>query len=334
MASRKRSSISTVKVLALAVSLQSLSHPESFNNRGRHAIRGVVRAQVGDGPNGCWTNTSEIFLDLKNRTEFEEKVYRLCPGREFNIVVKDESGRKLNGTDPLLAASNVKYICGLDGDPDDNCVLRNGEEQIYSLGQADDTFTENVQFIGLTFTGETRTIASFFKPGTVLFSRCRFQVRSQYPCLQPASPAVSLPVYARLLFALTQSTRQNITTRNSIVGFIQAPPGTGSRQLRPVEISSSAEEQSHGSLPSRDDSKPALPLLHRRLEDLPDVERLSITFSDCIFEGISVTNPDVPLPSYGIIMAPASKTDLLINGSLFQNNEFRSPSPGVSFMQL
>jgi hypothetical protein len=145
----------------------------------------------GNATDGCWANTSEIFLDLKNRSESEEKVYHLCPQMEYNIAVKDENGLRLNGTDPLLATSNVAYICGFDGNPDDNCILRNGHEQVYSLGRVEDTFIDNVQFVGLTFTGAVRTIASFFKPGVVMFSRCRFQVRRAPRSLSASSGALS-----------------------------------------------------------------------------------------------------------------------------------------------
>jgi hypothetical protein len=133
------------------------------------SLLGMTEGQIGQGsgPDGCWNNITAMNEDLMNRTGFASKVYILCSNSILNLT---------DSTQSIQIRSNVRYQCGANSDPMDQCIVHGGFVQIVSLDFFGDISHDNAQIVGLTFTGEVQLMAILEVGGDILFQNCLFRV--------------------------------------------------------------------------------------------------------------------------------------------------------------
>jgi len=134
----------------------------------------------------CYTNTTALLEDVTalNSTQIAEvNVFNLCPNTTFQIGVftldtDGSSSVMLDGTAPLVLRSNVQYVCGLNGDPADLCVLSGGEVQVLSGFSVFGEETTGALLKGITFQNANSDGAGavLANEGDVSFEDCIFEV--------------------------------------------------------------------------------------------------------------------------------------------------------------
>ena len=73
----------------------------------------------------CLFELESLSVLVRNqplRPPDEEGLYRLCPETVYDAG---------NGNFLLAVLDNTRYVCGNDGNPDDNCVIQGGSYQVH-----------------------------------------------------------------------------------------------------------------------------------------------------------------------------------------------------------
>lgn len=148
---------------------------------GKKAIL-LLGAWALTGASGECIDTLDFIYKAENNLTDDSAVreYILCPETTFEVATKFESdGSPRYGQYPLLLArSNLHIRCGESGDSSNNCILQDGEQQVwfhdkFNPGKA----ITNVRLEGLTFTNEGTYTVMVDSFGELTLHDCIFKVR-------------------------------------------------------------------------------------------------------------------------------------------------------------
>lgn len=131
----------------------------------------------------CYDNLDTIFDELGSAdTDLEaEKLFVLCPNTVFEVGAL-VAGETVGGQFPIVPRSNTIISCGEDGSSANNCILRGGDYGVFAFGSVffGDEEATNVVIRGLTFEGQTQSMAAVQQAGDFTFDDCVFQNSDSY----------------------------------------------------------------------------------------------------------------------------------------------------------
>lgn len=114
----------------------------------------------------CIDNLLEIDAQETSPTlnVSSDRTYQLCSNTIFDVDTQA----------PLAVRPNVRFVCGEDGISDDDCIISDGDVQVFS--SLLDDYAPNVTFQGITFVGARIHSVALLKPSEVRFIDCIFRV--------------------------------------------------------------------------------------------------------------------------------------------------------------
>ena len=125
-------------------------------------------------------NYSNSTNNNTNNTKYDNelRIYILCPNTIYEIGTLTTSGKCCNdGYHPIELRSNTEYICGNDGNINNNCIITGGEFQLSTFPTTYNfESTTNVILKGFIFQSALVNGALFANKGNITFINCIFRV--------------------------------------------------------------------------------------------------------------------------------------------------------------
>jgi len=124
----------------------------------------------------CYSNLTIVFEVNEIASQFDQKVFTLCPNTVFDIGYTIDAECCFEGQMPLLLRSNTLVKCGEDGKSSNNCTMKGGESHILTSRGIWDEDVFNVEIQGLTFDGPTSLTYLLAAKGDITFTDCIIKV--------------------------------------------------------------------------------------------------------------------------------------------------------------
>lgn len=136
---------------------------------------------------GCYATTDDIFILISDDDKvFSPKRYVLCPNTVIDIGYLEFGVGFSGGQAPLIPRSNTEFLCGEDGKPENNCVIKGGDFGVLGIPVIfpQDNSLNNVVIRGFTFEGQAQYSIFVGTTGNIRLEDCIFRVSLHYSSME------------------------------------------------------------------------------------------------------------------------------------------------------